>query len=172
MVKSKRRKSSKTLRYFFLNEELHKTISVLRSHDMLVAWNYPQRKRVAYVLSDCKLHMQRAYGVTDVAKIFGRKRMSIFKYIYDGNIPAPTKSYPLKEEPLREGKYFFNEKDIYNLHDYLMTVSIGRPRNDGAITVTHAPSRRELEAILRNDTMLYIKTSDGEFSPVWKQPEW
>ena len=139
---------------------------------MLIAWNYPQHKRVAYVLSDSKRHMQRAYGVNEVAEMFGRRRASIFRYIYDGNIPPPTKSYPLHEDAVREGKYFFNEKDIYGLHDYLMTVNVGRPRNDGERRATNAPSRRELEAMLRNDTMLYVKTSAGEFAPVWKQPDW
>ncbi|NBR22908.1 MAG: hypothetical protein EBU08_03810 [Micrococcales bacterium] len=171
MVKSKRRKSSKTLRYFFLNDELHKTLNVFRPDDMLVAWNYPQRKRVAYVLSDCKLHMQRAYGVNEVAEMFGRRRNSIFRYIYNGNIPAPQKNYPLHEST-KEGKYFFGEKDIFALHDYLMTVNLGRPRADGERRATNAPSRRELEAMLRNDTMLYVKTSDGEYAPVWKQPDW
>lgn len=171
MVKPKRRKSSKTLRYFFLNDELHKTLNVYRPDDMLVAWNYPQRKRVAYVLSDCKLHMQRAYGINDVAKIFNRQRKSIFRYIYNGNIPAPAKSYPLHEST-KEGKYFFSERDIFGLHDYLLTVSRGRPRKDGQRVATDAPSRRELEAMLRNENILYVKTSDGEFSPVWKQPDW
>jgi hypothetical protein len=171
MVKQKRRGSSKTLRYFFLNDELHRTLNVLRPDDMLIAWNYPQHKRVAYVLSDCKLHMQRAYGVNEVAEMFGRRRASIFRYIYDGNIPAPAKNYSLTGST-KEGKYFFNEKDIFGLHDYLMTVSVGRPRNDGERRATNAPSRRELEALLRNDTMLYIKTSAGEFAPVWKQPDW
>lgn len=171
MVKSKRRRSAKTLRYFFLNNELHKTINIFRSEDLLITWNYPQHKRVAYVLSDCKLHMQRAYGINEVAEMFNRNRKSIFRYIYNGNIPAPQKSYPLHESS-KEGKYFFSENDIFNLHDYLKTVYVGRPRKDGGRSVTDSPSKRELEAILRNDTILYIKTSDGEYAPVWKQPDW
>ena len=63
MVKQKRKRSSKTLRHFYLNDELHKTLNVFRSEDMLIAWNYPQHKRVAYVLSDCRRNMQRAYIV-------------------------------------------------------------------------------------------------------------
>jgi len=29
-----------------------------------------------------------------------------------------------------------------------------------------------LEAMLRNDTILYVKNDNGEFTPVWKQPDW
>lgn len=171
MVKQKRKKSVKTLRYFYLNGELHRTINVFRSDDMLVAWNYPQHKRVAYVLSDCRLHMQRAYAVNEVASMFNRNPLSILRYIRHGNIPRPQKSYVF-DDPSREGKYLFSQDDILNLHDFLLNVNVGRPRFDGERRPTDAPSRRELEAMLRNDSILYIKTSDGEFAPVWKQPDW
>ena len=171
MVKQKRKGSSKTLRHFYLNDELHKTLNVLRPDDMLVAWNYPQYKRVAYVLSDARQHMQRAYGVNQVSLMMNRTNLTILRYIYAGKIQAPQKSY-LLEDPSREGKYFFSEDDIYKLHDYLLTVNIGRPRADGQKRATNVPSRRELEALIKNDTVLYVKTTDGEFTPVWKQPDW
>jgi hypothetical protein len=171
MVKPKRKRSSKTLRHFYLNDELHKTLNVFRSEDMLIAWNYPQHKRVAYALSDSRRNMQRAYGVSQVAMMFGRERLSILRYIYEGKINAPQKSY-LIEDSTREGRYYFSENDIYQIHDYLLTVNRGRPRADGERRSTDAPSRRELEALIKNDTVLYVKSSDGEFIPVWKQPDW
>ena len=103
--------------------------------------------------------------------MFDRQKKSIFRYIYDGNIAAPQKSYVVGDTSGR-GKYFFSEEDIFKLHDFLMTVNRGRPRKDGLSTGTNAPTRRELEAMMRNDTVLYIKNSNGEFEPVWKQPEW
>ncbi len=103
--------------------------------------------------------------------MFDRQKKSIFKYIYDGNIPAPQKTYVI-DNPEKETRYFFSEEDIYRLHDYLITVSRGRPRNDGLVAQTKAPTRRELEAMLRNDTILYVKNDNGEFTPVWKQPDW
>jgi hypothetical protein len=34
------------------------------------------------------------------------------------------------------------------------------------------PSRAEIEAIMRQENILYVKNNDGTFTPVWKQPEW
>jgi len=34
------------------------------------------------------------------------------------------------------------------------------------------PSRAELEAMMKQENILYVKNSDGEFVPVWKAPEW
>ena len=171
MAKSKRRRSSKTLRHFYLNDELHKTLKVNRSEDLIFAWNYPQGKRVAYVLSDTRVHMQRAYSVKQVSEIFDRDHLSIRRYITRRNINPPQHTYKI-DDPSVVGKYMFSKKDIYALHDFLLTVNRGRPRNDGILNRTNAPSRRELEAILNNDTVLYVKGADGEFTPVWKQPEW
>lgn len=171
MATSKGKKSSKTLRHFYLNDELHKTLSIKRPDDLIIAWNYNKVMRVAYVLSDCRLHMQRAYSCADVGNLFGRDRKSILRYIYDGNIPAPQKADVIGGSE-REGRYFFSEKNIYGLHDYLLTVNLGRPRRDGERRAVNAPSRRELEAMLKNNTMLYVKSADGEFTPIWKQQDW
>lgn len=171
MAGSKRKRSSKTLRNFYLNGDLHRTLLVNRPEDILIAWNFTKGERVAYVLSDARQHMQRAYSVAEVAKIFDRDKKSIFRYIYNGNIEAPQKAYVI-DNPEKKSKYYFSESDIYKLYDFLMTVNVGRPRLDGLRTPTKSPSKRELEALLRNDTILYVKTDDGEFTPVWKQPDW
>ena len=171
MVKQKRKRTPKTLKHFYLNDDLHRTLKVNRSEDILIAWNYPQGKRVAYVLSDSRLHMQRAYSVKEVGEIFDRDYLSILRYINNKNINPPQKTYVI-EDPTRLGRYYFSKDDIYSLHDYLLTVNRGRPRFDGVMNKTDAPSRRELDAILNNDTVLYVKGADGQFIPMWKQPEW
>lgn len=171
MVNSKRRKSTKTLRYFFLNNDLHKTLIVNRPEDLLIAWNYPKGERVAYVLTDSRSRMQRAYSFKDVAKIFDRYPDSIKRYVREGAIRTPQRTYTI-DNPEKLGRYFFSEDDIRDIHDYMITVSLGRPRRDGIKNPTRAPSKKELEAIIRNDTILYVKGDDGNFLPVWKQPEW
>jgi hypothetical protein len=171
MASKKGRKSSKTLRYFFLNGDLHKTLIVNRPEDLLVSWNYPKGERVAYILSDSRSRMQRAYSFSEVAKIFDRYPDSIKRYVYDGVIQTPQRTYTIGC-PEKKGRYFLSEDDIRSLHEYLITVSLGRPRFDGIKNPTRAPSKKELEAILRNDTILYVKGDNGEFLPVWKQPEW
>ena len=41
-----------------------------------------------------------------------------------------------------------------------------------SINVGYVPTVPELESIIKNETVLYIKNEYGEFVPVWKQPEW
>ena len=171
MAGRKRKNLRKKFRYFFINSELHKILRVSRPEDLVFAWNYKQGKRVAYVLSDSRLHMQRAYSVKEVGEIFDRDYLSILRYINNKNINPPQKTYVI-EDPTRLGRYYFSKDDIYSLHDYLLTVNRGRPRFDGVMNKTDAPSRRELDAILNNDTVLYVKGADGQFIPMWKQPEW
>ena len=58
------------------------------------------------------------------------------------------------------------------MHDFFKTVHRGRPRKDGMITPGDMPSRAEIEAMMKQENILYVKNNDGEFIPVWKQPEW
>jgi len=50
------------------------------------------------------------------------------------------------------------EEDILKIHQFIL--------DDGYSSST--PSRTELLALLRHDTILYTKTTDGRFVPVWK----
>ena len=51
-----------------------------------------------------------------------------------------------------------NEKDILDLHQFI--VDTGYSKN--------VPSKTELQAILKHNLILYTKTDDGKFVPVWK----
>jgi hypothetical protein len=54
----------------------------------------------------------------------------------------------------------------------MLTVHRGRPRKDGTVTNSNLMSRAELEALMKEDKILYTKDKSGEFVPVWKQPDW
>jgi hypothetical protein len=89
----------------------------------------------------------------------------------EGSIKTIQKTYSIDERK-RPGDYFFSEDDIKALHNHLMNTHRGRPRSDGKITPSNLPTKVELEAMLSQEVILYVKTKDGEFSPVWKQPDW
>lgn len=173
MVKPKRKKddSRKKWSYFYLNGELNKTLETRRSDNLLIAWNYAQGKRVAYVLSDVYRHRQRAFTTGQVAKMMGRRLETIKRQLRDGNIRYPQAAYSLdgKDKVVR---YLFSEEDVREVHEYFKTVHIGRPRKDGGVTTSDLVSRAELEALMRNEKVLYTKAEDGTFTPVWRQPEW
>jgi len=114
--------------------------------------------------------MEKAFPISEVSKLINRHRVIIENYILDGKIRTPQRIYTLDTK--RPGKYMFSEKDVLDLHDYLLTVHIGRPRKDGKITPGRMPSRAELKAMMRHDTTMYVKSADGTFTPVWKEMDW
>lgn len=172
MAKSKRIRKGTSIRYFFLNGECHKVLKISRAEDIVVAWNYPQGKRVTYVWSVAKRDLQRGYTIAKVAELLNRKRLVIHRYIYQGKIKRPTQIYTIGKESTRPGKFILSEDDIRDLHSYLMTVHRGKPRSDGQKTIVNLISKAELEALLKEEKILYAKDASGEFVPVWKQPDW
>jgi len=159
MVKSSRRKTRKKFLYFFLNDKIHKVIKASRSRDELIAWSYIDKKRMLYSYSQVEKNMQNAYSMTQVAKILNKHKVTIEDYILDGKIRAPQKIYPIGDpENKNWSKYMFSESDILDLHQFILDV--GYP--------TEIPSRTELIAILKHNLILYTKTEEGKFVPVWK----
>lgn len=167
----RRRYRPPRVKYFYLNSELHKTERVNNAQDLIWAWNYPMGKSVVYVWSDARKRMEKAFSITQVGRMIGRTRVTIEQIILDGKIKVPQRAYTL-DERRKPGKYWFSERDVLGLHDYLLTVHIGRPRKDGQITPGKMPSKAELRAMMTHDTVMYVKSSDGEFVPVWKEVEW
>jgi len=166
-----RRDSATRLRYFYLNGKLHKVLRRSRAEDLLIAWDYELGKRVAYSLADVNKNKQYAYPISEVVKILGKHEDTIKWHMYKGDIKFPQQCYSLNGNKT-PGKYFWSEDDIRSMHDFFKTVHRGRPRKDGGITPGDMPSRAEIEAIMKQENILYVKNDDGDFVPVWKQPEW
>ena len=171
MDRKKRSNSATRLRYFYLNGKLHKVIKRSRAEDLLIAWDYLLEKRVAYNLGDVNKNKQHAYPISEVVKIIGKHEDTIKMHLYRGNIKTPQQAYSLNGNRT-PGKYYWSEDDIREMHDFFKTVHRGRPRIDGGITPGDMPSRSEIEAMMKQESILYVKNNEGEFIPVWKQPEW
>jgi hypothetical protein len=158
MARDTRRKSLKEIRYFFLNGKIHKTISLSRAKDQVIAWSYLDKKRMLYPYSEVDKHMSNAYSIVQVASMLNKHRVTIQDYILQEKIKAPQKIYPIGN--ISEDswfKYMFNDKDILDLHEYIL--ESGHSKN--------VPSKAELLALLKHSFILYTKTVDG-FVPVWK----
>lgn len=171
MAIKQRKHSPAKLRYFYLNGDLHKVLRQSRAEDLIVAWHYLSGKRVAYSLTDVNKNKQHAYPMSQTVKIIGKHEDTIKRHLYLGNLKFPQQVYSLNGNRT-PGKYFWSEDDIRKMHDFFKTVHRGRPRKDGGITPSNMPSRAEIEATMRQDSILYVKKDDGSFVPVWKQPEW
>jgi hypothetical protein len=171
MVTKKRKNIKQTILYFYLNGDLHKALHVNRPDDVMIAWNFAEEKRVAYNYSDVLRNKQHAYSISEAAKLLNRHSDTIKRHLRSGEIKRPQQAHAL-EDKTRLGRYYFTDEDIKEMREFFKTIHIGRPRKDGEITASNIPSKAELEAMLRNETVLYAKNKDGEFVPVWKAPEW
>jgi hypothetical protein len=52
----------------------------------------------------------------------------------------------------------FSHKDILDLHEFILEVGHS----------SKVPSRAEILALLKHNLILYTKTEEGKFVPVWK----
>ena len=158
MARENRQRLRKKFVYFFLNGKVHKVLRLSRAKDEVVAWSYLDNKRVMYSYAQVDKHMERAYGIVEVSKIIGRHRVTIEEYILQGKVKQPQKVYPISNPDSTWSKYMFSESDILDIHQFI--IDAGHIRD--------LPSRSELQAILKHNLILYTKTDDGKFVPVWK----
>jgi hypothetical protein len=158
MAGKKRQRTRKSFLYFFLNDKIHKVIRSHRAKDELIAWCYPDRKRVMYSYSQVEKYMSDAYTINQVGEMVGKHKVTIEEYILQGKIREPQRVYPIGNPDSTWNKFMFNEKDIMDLHEFI--ADIGYSKN--------LPTKAELQAILKHNLILYTKTEEGKFVPVWK----
>lgn len=164
----KRSKAQK--KYFFLDDNLYRVMRQDRAGDLLTAWSYTDDKMRHFVLSDVKRNMKNAYSTSEVARLLNRSTVSIQNHVLDGAIEPPVKIH--SKGVNKYGHPFstmkWREEDIISMHDHLL--SMGKPYKDGTgiKLPVRLPSRKELLAVMRNQPMFYMQTSDGEFIPIWQ----
>jgi hypothetical protein len=158
MVRQKRKPAKKVFRYFFLNDKLHKVLKASRSKDEIIAWCYPDHKRVLYAYSQVNKHMGKAHTLTEVCKYLNKHRVTVQDYILEGKIRTPSKIYSISNPENTDWyRYMFNESDILELHEFILDSGHS----------AEMPSKSELLGLLKHNIILYTKTDNG-FIPVWK----
>lgn len=158
MAREHRKPIQKRLLYFFLNDKVHKIIKAHRAKDELIAWCYPDKKRVLYSYSQVEKNAETAYTVKQVAEMLGKHKVTIENYILQGKVKEPTKIYPIGNPESAWNQFMLNEADIMDLHEFIANVGYSK----------NLPSKAELRGILKHNLILYTKSSEGNFVPVWK----
>lgn len=158
MARQKRKRTQKNFRYFFLNSKIHKVIRSSRSKDELVAWCYPDKKRVLYSFIDAQKNMETAYTIKQVAEMLNKHKITIEDYILEGKVQRPQKIYSIGNPEGKWSKFMFHESNILDIHQHIL--DSGHSKN--------IPSKTELKALLKHNMILYTKTGEGNFVPVWK----
>ena len=141
-----------------------------KAANILEAWSYHDKTKVTMLYTDVMKYKKAAYNSAEVAYFVNRHWRSVWRVISEGHIRPPMKIYPLVERSKSNGQYVWNEQDIFNLHDYLLSARVGtegRRRQAKSL-----PSKMQIQALMRNDMTTYVADKDGNFIPVWKSPEW
>lgn len=167
----KKKKSSPKRFYFFLGGVLHQHIHINQGSDIITCWNYVEHKRTAYSWSETRKKMRPSYRTGAVVEMLNRSRISLEKAILRGDIRKPSLPYSLDDER-RPGRFCWSDTDIMEARDYFSTQHVGFPRKDGLITPRPIPTRAELRAMMDQGTITYVKTSSGEFVPMFKEIVW
>ena len=153
-----RKRTSKNFLYFFINNKIHKVLKRSRARDELIAWCYPDKKRVLYSYALVEKGMENAYSIQQASKFLNRHKVTIENYILDGKIKQPQVVYPIGNPESTWNKYMLSESDILDIHQFILDAGYLRD----------LPSKAELIALLKHNMILYTKDSEGKFIPVWK----
>lgn len=157
---------SKTI--FFINDKLVRVITSNRGENIIYLYNINDEKNQSMLYSDFKKHRKRAYTVISTAKLLNRGPAQIYRYINDGIIKPPTGALPNGERMFRKLSYY-SEDDIFEIREAISKIHRGRPRKDGLIVNNNVLTEQELRAKMGDALILYTRTEDGRFIPVWQE---
>lgn len=160
------KKKAVKVNFFYLNGNLMKRVHIDLSKDIITVYNFTTHRRESYNYSDVKIRRGVALTTSQVTKLINRKRLALELAILDGHIERPQFTYSFKDKR-KVGRYMWSEEDVMAAHDYFSSLHFGRPRKDGLTAPYPIPTKREIRAMLRNETILYIKQGD-EFVPTWQ----
>lgn len=151
---------------YFLNDSLYKVIKADRSNNICHLYNLETKEVKKFLYSDFKKFRKSAYRIGKASKFLNRHPDRIRRAIWTGQVTKP-----LLIKNGQSGSYWFTEENIHELREFFANVHRGRPRTDGIIVSHNVPTKDELDALLGNKEMLYIKNKNGDFIPVWRAEE-
>lgn len=175
MATSSRKKSSQqsereikpSATIFFLNGKLIRFISANRGHNIVYFYNIGDQKEQTMLYSDFKKHRKRAYTVVNAGRLLNKSGNILRFHVAHGHIKPPVGLLPNGERSFTR-KSYYSEDDIFEIRNFMSTVHIGKPRKDGKIT-SNMLTEQELRARMGDALMLYTRTKDGDFIPVWAE---
>ena len=178
MVASKRKAQSEiynskpivkgSQKIWFFNNDLVRLHHSSRSNGIVSFYNINKERMETCLRSDFRKNRQRAYTVAETAQLVNRHRKYLPRLIKQGTIPAPIGSSKDGKTGFQIRAYY-SESHVREIRDILATIHIGQPRKDGLITNNMTPTNQELTRRMGDGILVYTKTEDGRFIPVWEE---
>jgi hypothetical protein len=153
---------------FFIDKKLYRVVTSNRGSNIIYLYNIIDEKEQVMLLSDFKKHRKRAYTVVDVGRLLNRSTMQIYRYINDGIINPPIGVAPGGQRMFTK-KSYYSEEDVFEIRYAISLIHRGRPRKDGKKINNQILTEQELRAKMGDILMLYTRTADGRFIPVWQE---
>jgi hypothetical protein len=151
---------------WFLNEDLVRLHHSSRSSNIVSVFNITKNQMETCLRNDFIKNRKRAYTVSETARLVNKHRKYFPSLIKRGIIPPPVGA---QEGGKREWQIrsYYSELHVKEIRDILATIHRGRPRKDNLITNNSVPNPQELTQKMGDGILVYTKTKDGRFIPIW-----
>ena len=153
---------------WFLNGDLVRLYHSSRSTGMVTVYNITKDRLETCLRSDFRKNREKAYTVSETARLVNRHRKYFPSLIRRGVIPPPIGSQPGGGRNWQVRAYY-SESQVKEIRDILASYHMGRPRKDKLVTNSITPTRQELTRRIGDGILTYTKTEDGRFIPVWSE---
>jgi len=153
---------------WFLNGDLVRVHHSSRSTGFVTVYNINKDRLETCLRSDFRKNREKAYTIAETAVLVNRHRKYIPSLIKRGVIPAP-KGSSIDGKTGFQIRAYYSESQVKEIRDILASIHIGQPRKDGLITNNMTPTNQELTRRMGNGILVYTKTKDGRFIPVWEE---
>jgi hypothetical protein len=153
---------------WFLNGDLVRVYHMNNSNGIMSVYNIIKDQIESCLVSDFKKTRERAYTVGEAASLVNRHKKYMPALMLKGIIPFPMGSQKGGERAWQVRSYY-SESQVKEIRDILASYHHGRPRKDKLITNDVTPTRQELTRRMGDGILVYTKTEDGRFVPIWNE---
>ncbi len=153
---------------WFLNGDLVRVYHMNNSNGIMSVYNIIKDQIESCLVSDFKKNRERAYTVGEAASLVNRHKKYMPALMLKGVIPFPMGSQKGGERAWQVRSYY-SESQVREIRDILASYHHGRPRKDKLITNDVTPTKQELTRRMGDGILVYTKTDDGRFIPVWSE---
>lgn len=153
---------------WFLNGDLVRIEHTSRAAGIVTLHNLTQDRRETTTMIEFKKKRKRAFTVKETAQLLNYHKKSIPRLIRVGLIPEPIGELPGGERAFHYLSYY-SEEVIMEARKAMAQVHHGGARKDGMITNNKIPTEQELRYAMGDGILLYTKTEDGRFVPIYNE---
>lgn len=153
---------------WFLNGDLVRVEHTSRAAGIVTLYNLTQDRKESTTVVEFKKKRKRAFTVKETAQLLNCHRKHIPRLVKRGIIPDPVGELPGGERAFHHLSYY-SEDVIMEARKAMSQIHHGAARKDGLITNNKTPTEQELRYAMGDGILLYTKTEDGRFIPIFNE---